>query len=155
MLAACADDGMEVRDAPKSSDGLMSVITAGPTNWLTDRTTRAGGVRMPLDDYMAHYKALPLTVRDQITHRWGAPDADPFFGADGFALSIFEFGNVCVGVQPARGYNIDPKDTYHSPDLVPPHNYLAFYFYLRHAFGSHGQAWKFGMVAREGDCIIG
>lgn len=137
MLAACADDGMEVRDAPKSSDDLMSIITAGPTNWLTDRSTRAGGVRMPLDDYMVHYKALPLTVRDQITDRWGAPDADPFFGADGFALSIFEFGNVCVGVQPARGYNIDPKDTYHSPDLVPPHNYLAFYFYLRHAFGSH------------------
>jgi cobaltochelatase CobN len=92
---------------------------------------------MTLDDYMVHYNALPLAVRDQITDRWGAPDADPFFGADGFALSIFEFGNVCVGVQPARGYNIDPKDTYHSPDLVPPHNYLAFYFYLRHAFGSH------------------
>ena len=137
MLAACTDDGMDVQNAPTTSDDLMSIITAGPTNWLTDRTERAGGQRMTLDDYMAYYKALPLAVRDQITDRWGAPDTDPFFGDDGFALSIFEFGNVCVGVQPARGYNIDPKDTYHSPDLVPPHNYLAFYFYLRHAFGSH------------------
>jgi cobaltochelatase CobN len=41
-----------------------------------------------------------------------------------------------VGLQPARGYNIDPTDTYHSPDLVPPHNYLAFYFWLRHHWGA-------------------
>jgi cobaltochelatase CobN len=44
---------------------------------------------------------------------------------------------VVVGVQPARGYNIDPKATYHAPDLVPPHNYFAFYFWLREAFGAH------------------
>ena len=52
-------------------------------------------------------------------------------------MSILRFGNVVVGVQPARGYNIDPKETYHSPDLVPPHNYLAFYFWLRGSFGAH------------------
>ena len=38
---------------------------------------------------------------------------------------------MVVGLQPARGYNIDPTDTYHSPDLVPPHGYLAFYIWLR------------------------
>ena len=58
-------------------------------------------------------------------------------GKQAFALSVLEFGNVVVGVQPARGYNIDPTETYHSPDLVPPHNYLAFYFWLRHTFGAH------------------
>jgi cobaltochelatase CobN len=42
-----------------------------------------------------------------------------------------------VGVQPARGYNIDPEETYHSPDLVPPHNYLAFYIALREVWGAH------------------
>jgi len=56
--------------------------------------------------------------------------------AQGFKLSIHEFGNAVVGLQPARGYNIDPTETYHSPDLVPPHNYLAFYFYLRHHWGA-------------------
>ena len=40
-------------------------------------------------------------------------------------------GRTLVGVQPARGYNIDPKETYHSPDLAPPHNYLALYAFLR------------------------
>ena len=62
------------------------------------------------------------------------PDTDGTGGA--FALSVLEFGNVVVGVQPARGYNIDPTDSYHSPDLVPPHNYLAFYIWLRRSFGA-------------------
>ncbi len=35
-----------------------------------------------------------------------------------------------VAVQPSRGYDIDPKATYHDPDLVPPHGYLAFYAWL-------------------------
>jgi cobaltochelatase CobN len=43
---------------------------------------------------------------------------------------------VMVGIQPARGYNIDPKETYHDPDLVPPHGYLAFYAWLRESFGA-------------------
>ena len=42
-----------------------------------------------------------------------------------------------VAVQPARGYNIDPAETYHDPALVPPHGYLAFYFWLRTEFGAH------------------
>ena len=28
----------------------------------------------------------------------------------GFALSILEYGNITIGIQPARGYNIDPKE---------------------------------------------
>ena len=54
-----------------------------------------------------------------------------------FRLGLHRFGNVVVGVQPARGYNIDPKSTYHDPDLVPPHHYLAFYLWLRHEFDLH------------------
>jgi cobaltochelatase CobN len=49
-------------------------------------------------------------------------------------------------LQPARGYNIDPGKTYHDPDLVPPHGYLAFYVWVRKSFeadaivhfGKHG-----------------
>ena len=54
-----------------------------------------------------------------------------------FALPLARFGETLLGIQPARGYNIDPKETYHSPDLVPPHGYLAFYAYLREVYGAH------------------
>ena len=45
--------------------------------------------------------------------------------------------SLSVAIQPSRGYNIDAKSTYHDPALVPPHGYLAFYFWLRHHFGAH------------------
>ena len=136
-LHALKNAGYTLENAPSDSDGLMSAIMAGPTNWLTDRADKQGGEVLPLDVYKQHFNALPLDVRDQITDRWGAPESDPFLTKEGFKLSIFKFGNATVGVQPARGYNIDPTDTYHSPDLAPPHNYLAFYIWLRHVQGTH------------------
>ncbi|MGB1213560.1 MAG: cobaltochelatase subunit CobN [Pikeienuella sp.] len=131
VLNALAGAGYAIENAPQDSAALMAQITAGPTNWLTDRVQRTGGERLALAAYDAAYKALPYALRQQIEDRWGAPEADPFVDDGAFALSIHRMGNAIVGVQPARGYNIDPKDTYHSPDLVPPHNYLAFYFWLR------------------------
>jgi cobaltochelatase CobN len=54
-----------------------------------------------------------------------------------FILPIHRFDNVVIGIQPARGYNVDPTATYHDPDLVPPHGYLAFYAWLRGTFDVH------------------
>ncbi|MCY4181115.1 MAG: cobaltochelatase subunit CobN, partial [Litoreibacter sp.] len=134
---------------PKDAKALMDQIMAGPTNWLTDRAETTGGETLPLEDYLRSYQTLPYAVRQRIEDRWGKPEDDPFFIASkisppegkaansgAFKLSIHRFGNAVVGLQPARGYNIDPTETYHSPDLVPPHNYLAFYFWLRHAWGT-------------------
>lgn len=151
VLQALAGAGYRTRNLPADSADLMARILAGPTNWLTDRARREGGERLSMADYQIDYGQLPAEVRAKVQARWGPPEADPFFTAGEvdcgyFALSILSFGNVVVGVQPARGYNIDPTDSYHSPDLVPPHNYFAFYFWLRHQFranaivhmGKHG-----------------
>jgi cobaltochelatase CobN len=150
-LGLLADAGYRVTGAPADSDALMQAIMAGPTNWLTDRTERRGGVELSMADYQIFYGQLPDETRAAIEDRWGPPEADPFHepgevDCGRFKLSVLTFGNVVVGLQPARGYNIDPTDTYHAPDLVPPHNYLAFYVWLRHEFradaivhmGKHG-----------------
>ncbi|WP_186201928.1 cobaltochelatase subunit CobN, partial [Jannaschia seosinensis] len=151
------DAGYDVAP-PVDSAALMTRLMAGPTNWLTDRATRTGGETLSLEDYRAFHDALPLKARAQIAERWGAPEDDPFFGVGGFALSIHRFGQVLVGLQPARGYNVDPTDSYHSPDLVPPHNYLAFYAFLRREadaavhMGKHGNLeWLPGRALALGD----
>ncbi|MFM9842647.1 MAG: cobaltochelatase subunit CobN, partial [Dongiaceae bacterium] len=92
---------------------------------------------LSLAAYTAFFAALPPTLRDKITAQWGAPERDPFFTNGAFLLPIHRFGNIIIGIQPARGYNIDPAATYHSPDLLPPHGYLAFYAWLRGEFGAH------------------
>ncbi|MEX0852630.1 MAG: cobaltochelatase subunit CobN, partial [Bauldia sp.] len=101
---------------------------------------------LSLSAYLAFFNGLPGPVRAALTERWGAPEDDPFFANGGFRLAVHRFGNLAIGIQPARGYGIDPKATYHDPGLVPPHHYLAFYLWLRKTFmadaivhmGKHG-----------------
>jgi len=134
-------EGYVVGPAPADGTALMARFTAGPTNALPDRAAKAGGVFFPLEDYDRVLEALPAAARADIMARWGAPGDDPFVaereGRRGFVLSVLRFGNVAVGIQPARGYNIDPAATYHDPDLVPPHNYLAFHAWMRGVHGAH------------------
>ena len=146
LMQFLSENGYFVKENPETASRLMEQILSGPTNWLTDRNIRNGGVRLSLKKYNELFKELPFNVKQSIEDKWGKPEQDPFVGNDGFALSILEYGNITIGIQPARGYNIDPKETYHSPDLVPPHNYFAFYFWLRYQFkcdalihmGKHG-----------------
>ena len=133
-ITALADAGYGVANAPADSAALVAALRAGPTNegWQ-GRTCDAV---LPDSAYLAHFNRLPATLRDELTARWGAPDSDPMHDGTGFRLPLRRYGNVIVAVQPARGYNIDPKATYHSPDLLPPHNYLALYWWLRGEFGA-------------------
>ncbi|NJM31327.1 MAG: cobaltochelatase subunit CobN, partial [Rhizobiales bacterium] len=54
-----------------------------------------------------------------------------------FHFRTAHHGNIVTAIQPSRGYDIDPKATYHDPALVPPHGYIAFYLWIRHDFGAH------------------
>ena len=147
LLRAMAAAGYAVAGIPADGNALIAVLAAGPTNAGT--AGREIRERLPRDDYLAFFAALPPEVRDAVGERWGAPERDPLFveaadGTPGFALPAIRFGNVTVGIQPARGYHIDPSATYHDSALVPPHGYLAFYAWLRarvHAvvhMGKHG-----------------
>jgi len=136
-LAALDRAGYRIEHRPADAQSLMDRLMAGPTNWLPDRADRSGGETLPLSTYRDWFDALPFETLTKVTDRWGPPEDDPFITGDSFALSIHRFGNAIVGLQPARGYNIDPTETYHSPDLVPPHNYLAFYLWLRQHWGAN------------------
>lgn len=135
-LQLLRDSGYAVT-APEDSAALMARLLAGPTNWLPDRKDKEGGERLPLPAYRRWFDSLPWETKLEVTDRWGPPEQDPYLDGDAFALSIHRFGNAVVGLQPSRGYDIDPKATYHASDLVPPHHYLAFYLWLREAFGTH------------------
>jgi cobaltochelatase CobN len=148
MLQAMKKAGYDVGEAPETGKALMDYLRAGTTN----AEQREAGEFLPL----CLYRALK-----GVTERWGPPEDDPFFdkAANGFRLPLHRFGNVVVGVQPARGYNIDPKSSYHDPALPPPHGYLAFYQALGaqvviHA-GKHGNLeWLPGKaLALSEDCF--
>jgi cobaltochelatase CobN len=135
VLATLRGANYAVDGAPDTVADMMQLLQAGPTNALGK--SRDGGARWPLAHYVTAFAQLPKAVRDAVNRRWGDPANDPHVVDGSFALGLHRFGNVVVGIQPARGYNIDPKSSYHDPDLVPPHHYLAFYLWLRGAFDAH------------------
>ncbi len=135
VLSAMRKAGYPVGDIPESGDALMRHIMDGPTN--SGRDGKVVRETLSMSRYRDFLATLPKKIQDEIGARWGGPEADPYVVDGVFALPFTRFGDVLVGIQPARGYNIDPKESYHSPDLVPPHGYLAFYAFLRHEFGAH------------------
>jgi cobaltochelatase CobN len=134
VLKAMRAAGYAAEALPADSQALMARLLAGPTN---SGRFRQGGETLSLADYAAFLSTLPSSLRRQLAVRWGRPEKDPFHCDGRFVLPIHRFGNILVAVQPARGYNIDPAASYHDPDLVPPHGYLAFYAWLRGQFGGH------------------
>ena len=135
VLKAMAQEGYPVADLPADGDRLIKGLMAGPTNAASD--AREVRETLPLSRYKDFLAKLPIRIQEEVTARWGAPENDPFVAGDRFRLPLQRFGGTLVGIQPARGYNIDPKDSYHSPDLVPPHGYFAFYAFLREVYGAH------------------
>lgn len=136
VLKAMKAHGYDAAGAPDDGAALMARLLAGPTN-APEKPDAKGGQRLTLTQYQAFLDELAPSISAAIHERWGPPQDDPFFDEDGFRLPIHRFGHVAVGVQPARGYNIDPAGSYHDPALVPPHGYLAFYAWLRRDFGAH------------------
>ena len=136
VLNALKKNGYDVSVIPESGNDLINSLLEGPTN---DRKVikRKSGLSYSMASYKNFFEQLPGSLQSTILERWGQPENDPFVDEGEFKLAAYRHGNVIVGIQPARGYNIDPAASYHDPDLVPPHGYLAFYAFLREAENVH------------------
>ncbi len=146
ILKALKKRGYLIQELPQTGGSLMKMVKKGPTNNIYESDQKESDATFSLKDYEIFFKMLPKKVQLEINEKWGAPIKDPFVKGEHFVLPIYVLGNVVLGIQPARGYNINPKETYHDPALVPPHGYLAFYMWLKKSFkceaiihlGKHG-----------------
>ena len=136
LMSALRSEGYDIKDLPQDSDALMQMILSGPTNAL-GKATRLSESTLVVSAYKEMFETLPEAVRHGVEARWGQPENDPMVKAGAFQLAILTFGNLAVGVQPARGYNIDPRKPITTRIWCPPHNYFAFYFWLRKIHGMH------------------
>ncbi|MEM6988322.1 MAG: cobaltochelatase subunit CobN, partial [Pseudomonadota bacterium] len=119
----------------------------GVTNDPVARALRPVEQSVALADYQHWFEThLPADLQDAVIDRWGPATVAPDVRDAAIPVAGVAFGDIFVGVQPARGYHLDLSATYHDPDLVPPHSYIAFYFWLRFGFavdavvhvGKHG-----------------
>ena len=138
VLQALRGAGYGVEHIPADGDALVRLLAAGPTNELADRGRREVRVSLPLARYRELFAGLPAEVRRRVDGALGAArGAIRMSRAAASRSRCCRWATSSSGLQPARGYHIDPAATYHAPDLDPPHGYLAFYLWLRHEFGAH------------------
>ncbi|APR39481.1 cobaltochelatase subunit CobN [Paraburkholderia sp. SOS3] len=131
---------------PADGDALLDLLTSGVTNDPVVRDLRPALQSLALADYEAYFARLPASLRDALNARWGAPECDPAVRRGRFMIAGWRCGNVFVGIQPSRSREQNDYASYHDAELVPPHAYLAFYFWLREQFaidavlhvGKHG-----------------
>ncbi|WP_028682876.1 cobaltochelatase subunit CobN [Pseudomonas chlororaphis] len=139
ILRALQADGYPLpAELPDSGTALIQQLLGGVSNDLDSLDLRPCQQSLALDEYLAMFDALPEANRRAVLERWGGPQNDPMFRSGRLMIAGLRFGLTFVGIQPARGYQVDPSAVYHDPDLVPPHAYLAFYFWLRQTYGAHG-----------------
>jgi len=146
LLRAMREAGYATGALPESGDALIAALVAGVTNNLDANDARPAGQSLSLADYAEDFNRLDAASREAVNALWGPPEQDPMVRGGRFMVSGHRYGNVFVGIQPARGRDLDLVATYHDADLVPTHHYLAFYFWLRRQFavdavvhvGKHG-----------------
>ncbi|MCG5073281.1 cobaltochelatase subunit CobN [Paraburkholderia tagetis] len=135
ILRMLRDEGYGVADLPEDGEALMRTLTQGVTNDSGTRALRPAWQSLALDAYRKRFSQLPVEAQNALIARWGAPEQDPTVRRGRFMIAGWRCGQVFVGIQPSRSRGDDSYANYHDADLVPPHAYLAFYFWLRDTFG--------------------
>ena len=137
ILRWLAASGYDLGDDPFPADGdaLMRTLLSGRTN-APESGVRAPLAHLPLSDYLRWWNQLPAAASQAIAGRWGDPLDACDREAEGFPIHGLRFGRTVVLIQPDRGYDPDEIADLHSPDLPPPHRYLAQYLWLKQSHGS-------------------
>ncbi|MGS1020105.1 cobaltochelatase subunit CobN [Burkholderia glumae] len=147
ILAALGEAGYTLAGPlPASGDALLARLTGGVTNDAAQSALRPAFQSLAMDAYRRHYARLPAAAREAIEARWGMPEQEPALRHGRFPIAGWRAGHVFVGIQPARTRDANDYASYHDAEIVPPHAYLAFYFWLRDVFaidaivhvGKHG-----------------
>ena len=146
VLKAMQVADFPVENIPRDGTELVRKLLGSVTNNPNTLHELPCWQSISLEEYQHYFQQIPEACQSAVTGRWGAPELDPKCRNNRLMIAGMRLGETFIGIQPARGFNLDLQANYHDPDLVPPHSYLAFYFWLRHCYqvsaiihvGKHG-----------------
>ena len=140
ILKAMRDGGYTTGDIPETGRALADMLLAGVNNEFRNLSSNdiermAPGLMGP-DEYSGVYSEVPEFDRRETEAKWGPPMGDILTDRGRAVIPGVMFGNVLVTVQPVRAWGEQSESVYHDPELFPPHQYLAYYRWLRDDFGA-------------------
>jgi cobaltochelatase CobN len=109
-------------------------------------------VMIPVEEYKQWFNELDPAFQKEMIEGWGkVEESDIMTWRDRnnktyLIIPAIKYGNILLTPQPARGWGQDVEKMYHDVSIPPPHQYVAFYLYLKKSFqadavvhiGTHG-----------------
>lgn len=150
MVSALKAAGIKTDYDFEGGDEIIQRIinaVSNDTRWLSAEQALARSVAIiEKDDYLPWFGKLEEKVQREMIRDWGQPPGENMVFKEQMPVPGILNGNIFIGLQPARGYEDKAEEVYHSTDIVPPHQYIAYYKWLKNGFkadvvihvGTHG-----------------
>lgn len=162
ILGMLHREGYQVE--PVTEAALRETFTAGKLvnsgRW-GEETADVPFIRYPSRTYRQRLGSTKWS--DELVRQWGQDPGEIMSEAENLLIPGKIFDHIFVGLQPSRGIHEQPEQFYHDKALLPHHQYIAFYQWLKDEFkadviihvGTHGtleflQGKECGM---SGDCL--
>jgi cobaltochelatase CobN len=120
---------VEGADHPQREAAIrdLAALADGYENCLQARAPRRCAALEPLRRRVASFRIEGLKG-------WGAAPGKIMVEGGKLLVPGLVFGNVFIGPQPPRGWEVDEELLHANTSVPPPHQYLAFYHWLRDRF---------------------
>ncbi len=132
---------------PLAEKELLARMLAGGINvgsWAPEQLealVRTGDVALlPAEEYRQWFDALPEIRRQELVTKWGPPPGELMVhragGKEYLVLPVIRLGNIVLAPQPQRTDISKVVASYHDKAVPPPHQYVAFYLWLKKRYGA-------------------
>ena len=140
ILRRLQDEGYTLDHVPEDGKALISEMLEGVTNnldWTTSENVSKNSPRLiGKKEYLEWYSGVPEFIREKMEEKWGPPPGEIMVDNGKIIIPGVVNGNVLITVQPMRSWMEQCDCMIHDPELVMPHQYLAFYRWLKEGFGA-------------------
>ena len=149
ILEGMNESGYTVEGEIPNETVLVRMMTLNGTNigtWAPGELEKLVGsgtaTLIPVENYTRWFSELEVERQEEVIERWGEPPGEIMTwenettGDKYFVIPKLSFGNVILTPQPTRGWLQNNTVLYHSKDIPPHHQYIAFYLWLKHEFGA-------------------
>jgi len=161
LLDAMKKEGYDVEGEVPDEKELLDLMLHEGRNigtWAPDELEKMveneSVILIPTEEYKSWFNELPANKREEVIDKWGEPPGEIMVYENGtgkyLVIPGVRLGNVLLAPQPTRGWLQNQSVLYHDKELPPHHQYIAFYLWLKKAygvdaiihFGTHGtQEW--------------
>ncbi|MCQ2071207.1 MAG: cobaltochelatase subunit CobN, partial [archaeon] len=138
LLKQMSQCGYSLDWVPEDGRDLVERLLAGITNddsSISDDQIRDTAVdTVSPKRYFEWFSEIAESAQKRYVGAWGEPPGDLHVHEGNLLLPGIMNGNVFIGFQPDRGKCT--VDAYHDTEAAPPHQYLAFYRWLKYVWGA-------------------